>query len=218
MIRILLGCEESGEVRDRLTAKGFDAVSCDLQPSRQPGKHYQGSIFDIINDGFDVGIFFPPCTHLARSGAAHFEKKRADGRQQAAINFFMAMINAPMRHIAVENPVGIMSSEYRPPDQIIHPYYFGDEASKQTCLWLKNLPKLFHAKEPDLFNTTVTHVGKGEFFNYPNSNKRQAKWCYDSISLSPEERSKARSKIFPGIAQAMADQWGDYLIQKYQLK
>ncbi len=109
-MRILIACEESDEVRSRFEKKGFDAWSCDLQSNRNPkAKHYQGSIFDIINDGWDAMIAFPPCTHLAVSGAAWFEQKRKDGRQQEGIDFFMAMVNAPIKHIAVENPIGIMS-------------------------------------------------------------------------------------------------------------
>jgi site-specific DNA-cytosine methylase len=138
MKRILIACEESDEVRGRFEKLGFDAWSCDLQENRNPNaKHYKGDIFDIINDGWDAMIAFPPCTHLAVSGAAWFEQKRKDGRQQQGIDFFMAMINAPIKHIAVENPVGIMSKIYRKPDQVIQPYYFGDEASKKTFYGLK---------------------------------------------------------------------------------
>jgi hypothetical protein len=206
-MKILLACEESGEVRDRFTALGHDAISCDLQPSRTPGKHYQGSVFDIINNGWDMMIAFPPCTHLAVSGAKHFEKKRADGRQQEGIDFFMAMINAPIPRIAVENPIGIMSSLYRVPDQIIQPWYFGDQFQKTTCLWLKNLPHLYHNATPNLFDTNVTHVGKGEFVTTP-SGKKLPKWYSDNKS------SKSRSKTFPGIAKAMATQWSEYFINQ----
>ena len=146
-------------------------------------------------------VAFPPCTHLAVSGAKHFEKKRADGRQQDGIDFFMKMINAPIERIAVENPIGIMSGIYRKPDQIIQPYYFGDTYQKTTCLWLKNLPRLFHAKEADLFNDNITHVDKGEFISTP-SGKKLPKWYSDNKS------AKNRSKTFPGIAKAMADTWG----------
>jgi site-specific DNA-cytosine methylase len=215
-IRVLVACEESDEVRGRLEKMGLDAWSCDLQANRNSNaKHYQGSVFDIINDGWDAMIAFPPCTHLAVSGAAHFEKKRKDGRQQQGIDFFMAMVNAQIKHIAIENPVGVMSKLYRKPDQVIQPYYFGDKAQKTTCLWLKNLPPLYHNGAPNLFDDVVTHTDKGEFFEFVDrktgKKKRQPKWYADSLKLSSDERSKFRSKTFPGIAEAMATQWGNYL-------
>jgi hypothetical protein len=208
-MRILIACEESDEVRGRFDALGFDAWSCDLQPNRNPkAKHYQGDVFDIINDNWDAMIAFPPCTHLAVSGAAWFEEKRKDGRQQEGIDFFTAMCQAPIKHKAIENPIGIMSNLYRKPDQIIHPYYFGDSASKATCLWLYNLPKLKHYPQDDLFNKQ-TWVDQGEWITYGKS-KMQA-WYAEAWSLPKDERSKIRSKTFPGIAEAMATQWGEYL-------
>lgn len=218
-MRILIACEESDEVRGRFEKLGFDAWSCDLQENRNPNaKHYLGSVFDIINDNWDAMIAFPPCTHLAVSGAAHFAKKIADGRQQQGIDFFMAMINAPIKHIAVENPIGIMSKIYKKPTQIIQPYYFGDAAQKSTCLWLKNLPPLVHNDKPNLFNDPITHTDKGEFFEWVDKKtgqiKKQPKWFYDAFKLSSEERSKVRSKTFPGIAEAMANQWSNYLKSK----
>jgi len=152
---------------------------------------------NIINDGWDMMIAFPPCTHLAVSGARHFEQKRKDGRQQQGIDFFMQMINAPIPKIAVENPIGIMSSIYRKPNQIIQPYHFGHEASKATCLWLKNLPLLNH--------TNV--VSKGEFVTFP-SGKRMTKWYADSAKNNAVTRTKIRNTTFQGIADAMATQWG----------
>lgn len=219
-LKILIACEESDEVRGRFEKLGFDAWSCDLQDNRNPNaKHYKGDVFEIINEGWDAMIAFPPCTHLAVSGAAWFEQKRKDGRQQEGIDFFMKIINAPIKHIAVENPVGIMSKIYRKPDQKIQPYYFGDKAQKTTCLWLKNLPPLYHNATPNLFDEVVTHVNKGEFFEWIDSKtgkkKRQALWFKESFNLTLDERSKVRSKTFPGIAEAMANQWGNYLIGKY---
>lgn len=223
MIRILIACEESDEVRGRFEKLGFDAYSCDLQENRNPNaKHYKGDIFDIINDGWDAMIAFPPCTHLAVSGAAWFEQKRKDGRQQEGIDFFMSIINAPIKHIAVENPVGIMSKIYRKPDQIIQPYYFGDEARKSTCLWLKNLPLLYHNSTPNLFDNKITHVSQGEFHHWidgkTGKSKKQPKWFADAFlksGISKDERAKIRSKTFPGIAEAMANQWGEYILSKY---
>lgn len=215
-MKILIACEESDEVRGRFEKLGFDAWSCDIQPNRNPNaKHYQCNIFDIINDNWDAMIAFPPCTHLAVSGAAWFEQKRKDGRQQEGIDFFMAMVNAPIKHIAIENPVGIMSKLYIPPTQIIQPYYFGDKAQKTTCLWLKNFPKLYHNAVPNLFDDVVTHTGKGEFFEWIDNKtglkRKQPLWYKEARNLKSEERSKVRSKTFPGIAQAMAEQWGNYL-------
>ena len=214
-IRILIACEESDEVRGRFEKLGFDAWSCDLVDNRNHNaKHYKGNVFDIINDGWDAMIAFPPCTHLAVSGAKHFEQKRKDGRQQEGINFFMDIINAPIKHIAVENPVGIMSKIYRKPSQVIQPYYFGDEAQKTTCLWLKNLPLLYHNSSTDLFNTEVTHVGKGEIIIF-DSGRKMSKWFAETFNYTKEERAKIRSKTFPGIGQAMATQWGEYLLNQY---
>lgn len=219
MKRILIGCEESDEVRGRLELYGdgeFDVWSCDLKPNRNPkAKHIQRSVLDVVNEGWDAAILFPPCTHLAASGAPHFEKKRLDGRQQQGIEFFMAMVNAPITHVAIENPIGIMSKIYRRPDQKIQPYFFGDTAQKTTCLWLKNLPPLYHNGAPNLFDDEVTHVGKGEFFEWIDSKtgklKRQPLWYKEAWSLAPEQRAEVRSKTFPGIANAMAQQWGAYL-------
>jgi hypothetical protein len=205
--RVLVACEYSGIVRSAFSRLGWDAWSCDLQPNRNPkAKHYQGNVFDIINDGWDAMIAFPPCTHLAVSGAAWFEQKRKDGRQQVAIDFFMALVNAPIPRIAIENPVGVMSKIYKPPTQIIQPYMFGDEASKKTCLWLKNLPPLYHNAAPNLFDDNVTWVAKGEIVEFKSGGKLP-KWYADAWKLPKEERSRLRSKTFPGIAQAMADQW-----------
>lgn len=215
--RVLIACEESDEVRGRFEKLGFDAWSCHLQPNRNPkAKHYQGNVFDIINYGWDAMIAFPPCTHLAVSGAAWFEQKRKDGRQKEGIDFFMAMVNAPIKRIAIENPMGIMSTIYKKPTQIIQPYYFGDEVSKKTCLWLKNLPPLYHNATPNLFDENITHVGKGEIVEF-KSGVKMPKWYADAWRLPKDERTKLRSKTFPGIAQAMADTWGEVIAEKHQL-
>ncbi|CAB5223329.1 hypothetical protein UFOVP384_31 [uncultured Caudovirales phage] len=220
-IRILIACEESDEVRGRFEALGFDAWSCDIQPNRNPNaNHYQCDIFEVINLGWDAMIAFPPCTHLAASGAAWFEEKIKDGRQKEAIDFFMAMINAPIKYIAVENPIGIMSNIYRNPDQIIQPYFFGDAAKKSTCLWLNGFPKLYHNDKPNLFDDNVTHTSQGDFHEWVDGKtgkiKRQPLWYYEAFTKSKTkaERSKIRSKTFPGIANAMASQWSEFLKEK----
>lgn len=215
-MRILIACEESDEVRSRFEKMGFDAWSCDIQPNRNPkAKHYQCDIFEVIDKGWDAMLAFPPCTDLAVSGSRWFEEKIKDGRQQKSIEFFIKIANAHIKHIAIENPIGIMSKNFRKPDQIIQPYYFGDEAQKTTCLWLKNFPKLYHNQAPNLFDDKITHVSKGDFIIHA-SGKKKPKWYAEAFKLKKDERSKIRSKTFPGIAEAMAEQWGKYLINQYE--
>lgn len=199
-MKVLVACEYSGAVRDEFIKLGHDAMSCDLLPTDVPGPHYTGDVFDIINDGWDLMIAFPPCTHLALSGSQWFEEKRKDGRQQEALEFVKALMLAPIDKIAIENPMGVIPTYIRPYDQIIQPYEFGDPFQKSTCLWLKNLPKLI----------PTNIVEKGEFKEWidkkTGKKKRQAMWYYDAL-ISKEETWKLRSKTFPGIARAMAEQW-----------
>ena len=199
-MRVLIACEFSGIVRDAFLAKGHDAMSCDLLPTESPGPHYQGDVFDIIGDGWDMMIAHPPCTHLALSGAAWFEGKRKDGRQAEAISLFMRMANAPIPRIAIENPANIMGRIWRKRDQVIQPYRFGDPYQKTTWLWLKGLPKLkaTHSEAP-LFSETLD---KGEMVTFA-SGRRMPKWYAESRG-----DGHLRSMTFPGIARAMADQWG----------
>ena len=211
---ILLACEESQAVCIEFRKRGHEAYSCDIQECSGGHHewHLQMDIFEAIKlKQWDMMIGFPPCTHLAVSGAAHFAKKRADGRQQQGIDFFLKLVNSDIPKIAIENPIGIMSKIYRKPDQIIHPYYFGDEAQKSTCLWLKNLPPLYHNNAPNLFDSEITHVGKGDFYEWVDGKtgkvKRQPKW-YAEEFMYGEDHGKERSKTFPGIARAMAEQWG----------
>jgi site-specific DNA-cytosine methylase len=215
-MKILLACEESQAVCIEMRKRGHEAFSCDILPCSggYPEWHIQGDVLEVITQGFDMMIAFPPCTHLAVSGAAWFEQKRKDGRQQQAIDFFMKLVNAPIDKIAIENPVGIMSKIYRKPDQVIQPYFFGDPHQKTTCLWLKNLPPLYHNAEPNLFDQVVTHVGKGEFYEWVDKkgvSKRQALWFAQAKGFggkASKEYGKIRSKTFPGIARAIATQWG----------
>jgi site-specific DNA-cytosine methylase len=204
-MKVLVACEYSGVVRDAFSKKGHDAWSCDLLPSEVPGNHIQCSALDIFNDGWDLMIAHPPCTHLACSGAAHFEKKRKDGRQKQGIELFMAFANAQIDKICIENPVGIMSTEYRKPDQTIQPYYWGDPVKKTTHLWLKNLPLLTYGTEDSLFweKTSVDP----ELVTLQNG-KVFSKWDYEISCMKHELRGKLRSKTFQGIADAMANQWG----------
>lgn len=192
-MRVLIACEFSGVVREAFTKRNHYAVSCDLLPTDIPGNHYQGDVKDIINDGWDLMIAHPPCTHLAVSGARYFAKKRADGSQQEAIDFFMFLINANIEKIAVENPVCIMSTHYRKPDQIIQPWMFGHAESKATCLWLKNLPIL-----------TSTNI-----LPLPPSDKWDNVTPSGQNKLGPsKDRWKLRSVTYAGIADAFAEQWG----------
>tara|TARA_R110001606_G_scaffold362604_1_gene516418 strand:- start:56 stop:697 length:642 start_codon:yes stop_codon:yes gene_type:complete len=203
-MKILVACEESQAVTKHLRKLGHEAFSCDILDCSggHPEWHLKDDVFKVIQKDWDMMIAFPPCTHLATSGARHFAKKIADGRQQQGIDFFMALINAPIERIAVENPIGIMSTKYRKPDQIIQPWQFGDKAQKSTCLWLKNLPKL----------APTDVVDKGEFFEFTSKKgvkKKMAMWYYKALleAKTPEQRSTLRSKTFEGIAHAMATQW-----------
>jgi hypothetical protein len=199
-MRVLIACEYSGAVRDQFIKLGHDAMSCDLLPTDAPGPHYQGDVFDIINDGWDMMIAFPPCTHLALSGAMHFEKKRLDGRQEEGLKFVKDLMNANIPKIAIENPIGIISSRIKKYDQIIQPYYFGDPFQKSTCRWLKGLQPLIR--------TNVVHCG--EFKEWidkkTGKKKKQPLWYYQALE-GGKDRWKIRSQTFPGIAKAMAEQW-----------
>lgn len=184
-MRILVACEESQAVTNELRKLGHVAFSCDIIECSggHPEWHLQQDVIPLLKEKWDMIISFPPCTHLAVSGARYFEQKRKDGRQQQAIDFFMEFVNANCEKIAIENPIGIMSTHYRKPDQIIQPWMFGHGETKATCLWLKNLPKL-----------VPTNIVDGRV---------QRIW---KMPPGPE-RAKERSKTFPGIAVAMAQQW-----------
>lgn len=214
-LKILIACEESDTLRSRFENLGFNAYSCDILPNRNnSNKHLQTDVFKIIHESWDVMIAFPPCTDLATSGARWFKEKQKNGVQQQSIDFFLKLANSNIKHIAIENPIGIMSKIYRKPDQIIQPYFFGDSAQKTTCLWLKKLPKLYHNKTPNLFDDKITHVEKGEFIKF-DSGKKMSKWYSDAFKFKKEERAKIRSKTFEGIADAMSIQWGEYLKNLY---
>lgn len=210
-MKVLIACEESQVVCKAFRAKGHEAYSCDLLPCSggYPEWHYQQDVFEVIDKGWDLMIAHPPCTYLSVSGAKHLYNK--DGspnierheNQRKALDFVYKLMMSNIPRIAIENPISVISSKLRKPDQIIQPYWFGDSVSKSTCLWLKDLPKL----------TPTNIVGKGEFKEWIDKNgkiKRQAMWYYDALqqAKSPEERRTLRSKTFQGIADAMANQWG----------
>lgn len=197
-MKVLVACEYSGIVRDAFTARGHDAMSCDLLPTESPGPHYQGDVMDILNDGWDMMIAFPPCTHIALSGAAHFAEKRKDGRQKQGVDFFMAMTKTKIPKWCIENPMNIMSRIYRKPDQIINPWQFGDHFQKTTWLWLHNIPKLIPSEmDAPLFGM---EVNKGEFI----TNGKYSKMPVWYVRATQKERSR----FWPSIAKAMAERWG----------
>lgn len=191
-MRVLIACEYSGTVRDAFADRGHDAWSCDLLPSDTAGNHYQGDVRDILDDEWDLMIAHPPCTHLAVSGARWFKDKQQE--QAEALDFVRLLLDAPIPRIALENPVSIISSKIRKPNQIIQPYEYGHEATKTTCLWLKNLPPLMPTNIVGKGKRHVTKSGKSlpEWYNLPPS----------------ADRWKIRSTTFSGIAAAMASQWG----------
>jgi hypothetical protein len=185
-VKVLVACEFSGTVRDAFIARGHDAMSCDLLPTEKPGPHYQGDLFDVIDYPWDLAIFHPECTHLAVSGARHFAEKKMDGRQQSGVSFVMRIVRRSehIPKIAIENPISILSSLWRKPDQVVQPWQFGHGETKATCLWLRGLPPL-----------TPTNIVEGRS---------------DRIHKMPPsaDRWKLRSMTYQGIADAMADQWG----------
>ena len=194
-MKILIACEESQAVTIRMREKGHEAYSCDILPCSggHPDWHLQQDVSELLQQKWDMIIAFPPCTDLAVSGARWFKEKRADGRQQRSIEFFMQFANCDCEKVAIENPISIMSSNWRKPDQIIQPWQFGHGETKATCLWLKGLPKL----KP----TNIVEGREQRIWNMTDKNGKKLGW-------NTPEIKKARSKTFPGIAQAMADQWG----------
>ena len=195
-MKVLVACEYSGTVRDAFIAAGHEAMSCDLLGTEAPGPHYQGDVRDVLHYPWGLMIAHPPCTHLSVSGSRHFEQKRLLGRQQSAASFFLMLAKADIPRIAIENPVCVMSTLWRKPDQTIQPYHFGHDASKATCLWLKNLPPL----RPTSFVEPRIVDGKPRWGNQTDSGQNK---------LPPsDDRWKIRSATYQGIAAAMASQWG----------
>jgi len=195
-VRVLVACEYSGRVREAFRARGHDAWSCDLLESEDGSPyHLVGDALACIRDKYDLVIAHPPCTDLAVSGARHFPAKIADGRQQAALAFVQALMDAPCDRIAIENPISIISSKIRKPDQIIQPWMFGHPETKSTCLWLKGLPKLVP-------NDDAEHV-KAHMMDLPIAQRNRV----HHMPPGPD-RWKERSRTYQGIAAAMAEQWG----------
>jgi len=186
-MRVLIACEYSGVVRDAFKRRGHFAMSCDLLPTEVEGNHYQGDVFDVIDDGWDLMIAHPPCTHLAVSGARWFKDKVVEQRE--ALDFVQRLMDAPIDKIALENPISVISTKIRKPEQYIQPWQYGHGETKATCLWLKNLPPL-----------TPTDIVSGREQRVHKMPPGPDRW-------------KERSRTFPGIAQAMADQWSQPLKQ-----
>ena len=197
-MKILVACEFSGIVREAFAKKGHDAWSCDLLPTEIPGNHYQGDIFDIIDDSFDLMIAHPPCTYLASMGI-WWNAKRPERWPLTfeAMDFVKKLWDAPIEKVAIENPVGYLNKHWMKPSQMIHPWQHGQEFSKPTCLWTRNLPPIL----------PTSIVGKGEFYTKKNGT-RMAKWSHITSGTKKEERAKIASRTFQGIADAIADQWG----------
>jgi site-specific DNA-cytosine methylase len=205
-MKILVACEESQAITKEFRALGHDAYSCDILPCSggHPEWHLQGDVFNFVNQGWDLMVAHPPCTYLSVSGARHMYNKDGSVNQDRAknqleaLNFVQKLMEVNIPRIAIENPVSVISSKIRKPDQIIQPWMFGDEATKTTCLWLKNLPYL----------TPTNIVGKGERTIF-KSGKSHPKWYADALAnaKTPEERRTLRSKTFNGIAKAIAHQW-----------
>lgn len=196
-MRVLVACEYSGRVRDSFIAAGHDAMSCDLLPTDAPGPHHQGDVREVMGEGWDLMIAHPPCTYLSVSGM-HWTKRGLRDPQltEDALDFVRLLMNAPIPRIAIENPVSVISSRIRKPDQIIQPWMFGHDASKKTCLWLKNLPPLLQTK---LVGPRVVD-GRRRWGNQTASGQNR---------LPPTaDRWKIRSETYSGIAKAMAQQWG----------
>lgn len=199
-MRVLIACEFSGTVRDAFIAAGHDALSCDLQETQSPGPHYCGDVFDVLGDGWDLLIAHPPCTYLTVAANKWMKPEWAwkyptrPQDREAAVSFFMAMYNAPVERVCVENPICIMSTRFRKPDQVVQPWMFGHGETKATCFWLRGLPRLI-----------PTHM-KNDYFAEPEPTGREQR--LHKLPPGPT-RSNERSKTYPGIAKAMATQWGN---------
>lgn len=215
-MRVLIACEESQAVTKEMRALGIEAYSCDLHPCSggHPEWHIQGDVIPLLEQKWDMIIAFPPCTYLTNAGNRHYSRRinpewkvlEREAKREKAADFFMLFANADCERIAIENPVGWMNTHYRKPDQIIHPYYFGDNAKKRTCLWLKGLPRLVPTNMlPEPEPMYICEGGK--------SKGRKIYWCEGmrNIKGGQEERAKARSKTFPGIAKAFATQYTAFI-------
>jgi len=202
-MKILIACEYSGIVRDAFLRCGQDAMSCDLLPTESPGPHFQGNVLDILNDGWDILIGHPPCKYLSFAGTRVWNQPGRSLKRLEALKFFAELWEAPIEKICLENPKSCASPVIAKYSQEIQPYYFGDEHLKTTWLWLKNLPPLDYRKTPDLFGSQ-TSTKRPEPLAIDNTDRQRKRYFSDALSSDP----KRRAKFWPGIAKAMADQWG----------
>lgn len=194
-MNVLVACEYSGIVRDAFLQLGHNAYSCDLLPTEKPGPHMQCNVLEVLNYGWDMMIAHPPCTYLSYVGMRHWNKPGRAEKREDALRFFVSLYNAPIRRIAIENPLGHASKAFRRYDQIVHPYYFGDNAQKRTCLWLRGLPLLQHPDPKTLKKPEAIYTLK--------TNGKKIHWT------EANHGGHVRSKFWPGIARAMAEQWGN---------
>lgn len=202
-MRALIACEYSRIVSEQFEFLGWDVTSCDLLPAEKPGKHYMGDVFDIIGNGFDLMIAHPPCTYLTVAGNRHIPSnvERWEKRLEA-LKFVYNLMNVNIKHIAIENPIGVISSYIRKPEQIVQPYYWGDNIPKSTCLWIKNLPLLTWDQS--------TYV-EPEYIEYNSKKNKSGKSKYSVFGKLGKGHGHERSRFFPGMAKAMAEQWTAYI-------
>ena len=205
-MKVLVACEYSGIVREAFRRRGHDAWSCDLLDTEQPGPHYKCDVLEVLGLGWDLMIAHPPCTYLSRAGARFWNTPGRAEKRDEAMAFFMELWNAPLSRVCVENQVGYPWSMFRRPDQIINPFQFGDPARKKTCLWMRGLPLL--VTSPGLFQQCTTKAIPAPSPVFVEASGCKARHFTDSIGNVPD-RWKIRSRTFPGIAEAMAEQWGN---------
>jgi len=201
-MKVLVACEFSGIVRDAFAKRGHDAWSCDLIPSEREGNHIQGGVLEILDDGWDLMIAHPPCTHLSKAGGWCWKFKKE--QQAEAFSFVLKLWDAQIDKICIENPVGWLNTNWQLPSQIIHPYYFGDPYLKETCLWLKSLPKLAYVLRDDMFYKATATEPTANWVKPGNIRNRR----FNRIPEGGRGKPKDRSRFFPSIAEAMAEQWG----------
>jgi hypothetical protein len=203
-MHVLIACEFTGIVREAFKARGHNVYSCDLLPTEIPGNHIQGDVLEILNNGWDLMIAFPPCQYLSNAGNGYWDLPGRDIKRVEAAMFFFNLWNAPIAKIAIENPVNCLFRIIKP-TQIIQPYYFGDNEHKKICLWLKNLKPLVYAKSDELF-MNKTAIAKPDYIYIDKSG--QGRYKTDAIFGWSKDATKNRSRFFPGVAKAMAEQWG----------
>lgn len=218
-MKVLVACEYSRTVSEAFERLGHDVTSCDILPAEKPGKHYQGNVFDILyKEKWDLLIAHPPCTYLTYACTSLWDDEQRTIKRIEAADFFMKLYTANIPHICVENPRGIMYKIFRQPDQEIHPYYFGDREMKRTGLWLKNLPKLQYQIEPDLFNQNISATQKPEPYQIQIRKKTgqiKKRYMCDATNRDTFKNGHLRSKFFRGIANAMAEQWTNYIKENH---